>query len=100
MQLPLRTTTPPPRLGVSAPVGQTAAQGGGSQERHLLAANPVDSPPAERMRMPAQCQETFLCTSLAQARAQEWQPMHWSRRGVESCFMITMVVVAEPRPGR
>jgi len=71
MQLPLRTTTPPPLRGVRAWVGQTAAQGGGSQDRQRLAVKPVESPPAERMRIPEQSQESFLCTSLAQARAQQ-----------------------------
>jgi hypothetical protein len=60
MQLDFRTTTPPPRRGVSASVGQDAAQGGGSQARHLLAAKPVESPPAERMRIPLLSQESFF----------------------------------------
>ena len=41
------------------------------------------------MRMPAVNHDRFPCTSLAQAREQEWQPMHRSILGVVSIFMGT-----------
>src|SRR5512143_4072364 len=87
MQSFFLTTTPPPFLWEYAPVGQAAAQGAGSQARQVRASNPVESPPEERMRMPAVSQESRLCTIRAQAREQEWQPMQRSMRGVVRIFM-------------
>src|SRR5512137_803599 len=88
MQRFLRTTTPPPFRCVYAPVGQAAAQGAGSQARQTLASKPVESPPADRMRMPDVSHESRLWTIRAQAREQEWQPMQRSMRGVVRIFMI------------
>jgi len=67
-------------------VGQAATQGAGSQARQRLAAKLDDSPPVEWIRIPAVSQEIFLWTSLAQASAQEWQPMHRSMWGVVRIF--------------
>ena len=39
------------------------------------------------MRIPAVSHERNLCTSRAQAREQEWQPMHLSIRGAVKIFM-------------
>jgi hypothetical protein len=72
----LRTITPPPFLWLYAVVGQTSAQGAGLQARQRLALKPVDSPPVDSMRMPAQLQESFLWMSLAQASEHEWHPVH------------------------
>jgi len=69
-------------------VGQTMAQGAGRHARQVLASKPVESPPEERMRIPAVFQERRLCTSRAQAREQEWQPMHRSILGAVSLFMM------------
>jgi len=68
-------------------VGQASTQGAGSQARQVLASNPVDSPPDEAIRMPAVSHDRFLCTSLAQAREQEWQPIQRSILGVVKIFM-------------
>jgi hypothetical protein len=82
------TMTPPPFRCVYAPVGQAAAQGAGSQARQVRASNPVESPPEDRMRIPAVSQESLLCTMRLQAREQEWHPMQRSMRGVVRIFMI------------
>jgi len=68
-------------------VGQAAAQGAGSQARQTRASNPVESPPDDRMRIPAVSQESRLCTIRLQAREHEWQPMQRSMRGVVRIFM-------------
>jgi hypothetical protein len=84
------TMTPPPGRWEKAPVGQTAAQGAGRQARQCWAINPVDSPPEEWILMPAVCHDIFLCTSLAQASEQEWQPMQRSILGVVSIFIYDL----------
>ena len=71
-----RTITPPPFLWLYAVVGHTSAQGAGSQARQRFALKPVDKPPVDSMRIPAQLQESFLWISLAQASEHEWQPVH------------------------
>src|SRR5512136_1344250 len=81
------TTTPPPFRCEKAPVGHAVAQGGGSQARQGLASKPVERPPVDWIRIPALSQESCLCTRRAQAREQEWQPMHRSIRGVLKIFM-------------
>jgi hypothetical protein len=81
------TMTPPPGRWEKAPVGHTAAQGAGRQARQCWAINPVESPPEEWILMPAVCHDIFLCTSLAQASEQEWQPMQRSILGVVSIFI-------------
>jgi hypothetical protein len=68
-------------------VGQARAQGAGWHARHVLASKPVESPPEERMRIPAVFQERRLCTRRAQAKEQEWQPMHRSILSAISIFM-------------
>jgi hypothetical protein len=79
--------TPPPFSRLRLPVGQAVAQGAGSQARQTLARKPEDMPPEDWMRMPAFSQDRHLCTTRAQAREQEWQPMHRSMRVALSCFM-------------
>ena len=64
-----------------APVRQAAAQGAGSQARQVCASKPVDMPPEDAMRIPAVSQDRRSCTSRAQAREQEWQPMQRSMPG-------------------
>jgi hypothetical protein len=51
----------------------------------------VESPPDDRMRMPAVSQESRLCTIRAQAREHEWQPMQRSMRGVVRIFMAASI---------
>jgi hypothetical protein len=85
--------TPPPGRWEKAPVGHTAAQGAGRQARQCWAINPVDSPPEEWILMPAVCHDIFLCTSLAQASEQEWQPMQRSILGVVSIFIYDLCYV-------
>jgi hypothetical protein len=88
MQRLFFTSTPPPWRCAYAPVGHAAAQGAESQARQVLASNPVDRPPEEAMRMPAVSQDRRLCTSLAQASEQEWQPMQRSILGAVRIFMV------------
>jgi hypothetical protein len=84
------TSTPPPFRWEKAPVGQARAQGAGRQARQGRDSKPVDSPPVERIRIPALSQESWRYTSRAQAREQEWQPMHCSMRGVLNIFMALL----------
>ncbi len=70
--------TPPSLRSLQAPVGQAAAHAAGLQARHMVASNPVVSPPDVRIVMPAWFQESFWCTRRAQARAHAWQPIHFS----------------------
>ena len=86
MQSFFLTMTPPPLRWEYAPVGHAFAQGAGSQARQGLASNPVDRPPDEIIRIPAVSQDRRLWTCLAQAREQEWHPMHRSMRGVVRIF--------------
>jgi len=65
------TTTPPPLRGANAPVGQAAAQGGGSQTRQWTAVNPVVRPPEDWMRIPAVSQDKRWWSNRAQASEQE-----------------------------
>jgi hypothetical protein len=81
------TITPPPLRWRNAPVGQASAQGAGRQARQVLASKPVESPPEETIRIPAESQETRLYTRRAQASEQELQPMHRSILGVVKTFM-------------
>jgi hypothetical protein len=67
------------------------AQGAGSQARQGLASKPVERPPVDRIRIPAVSQERCLYTSRAQAREQEWQPMHRSIRGVLKIFIPNLL---------
>jgi hypothetical protein len=83
----LLTMTPPPFLWLKAPVGQAITHGAGSQAKQMLASNPVESPPDERMRIPALSHDSVLCTSLAQANEHEWQPMQRSILGARSIFI-------------
>src|SRR5512146_756394 len=88
MQRLFFTITPPPFRWEYAPVGQASAQGAGLQARQARASNPVESPPDERMRLPALSHESCLCTWRAQEREQEWQPMQRSIRGVVRIFIV------------
>src|SRR5208283_4377630 len=83
----IRTMTPPSFRCEYAPVGQTIAHGAGSQAKQVLASNPVERPPEEDMRIPAVSQDRRLCTSRAQAREHEWQPIHRSILGAVKIFM-------------
>jgi len=72
---------------MSAPVGQAAAQGAGSQARQSTAWKPLVRPPEDLMRMPARFQDMDLYTRRAQAIEQQWQPMQRSMRIARWTFM-------------
>lgn len=90
MQRLRRKTTPPPLRWEKEPVGQASAQGAGLQARHTFASNPVDNPPEEAMRIPAVSQESRLYTNRAQAKEQEWQPIHLSIREAFRTFISNL----------
>jgi len=85
--------TPPPLRWEKAEVGQASAQGAGSQARQRTARKPEDMPPEDSIRMPAQVQLSFLWIIRAQDSEQEWQPVHWSIRGVVKSFIKTWGLV-------
>jgi len=67
--------TPPPSFGVKAPVGQTAAHGGFSQERHTITLYPLEIPPADFTPIQVFPKPAFPLL-LEQANIQLWQPTH------------------------
>jgi hypothetical protein len=71
MQALCLTITPPALRCLNASVGQAATHGAGLHATHTWAAKPALRPPAERILMPARCQERLLCMSLAQASEHE-----------------------------
>jgi len=67
--------TPPPSLATSAPVGQTAAQGGFSHERHTITVYPREIPPVDFTPMQEFDNPAFPLRR-EHANMQLWQPTH------------------------